>query len=151
MLSSVDFPLPDGPNRTTTSPSRMSRSTLFYVDVEPHAAKGQSMNEGIAEKYHGKPTRLEMALQGPMKDRVGMAGYMRRTAKGRALGSPESRLTGASANQGSQRWRVMMPRSGSSAKGVRAVTSNAGHVPPCRGHVWAARTDGGARGAAGVR
>jgi len=47
---------------------------LFYVDVEPHAAKGQGMIEGIAEKYHGKPTRLEMALQGPMKDRVGTEG-----------------------------------------------------------------------------
>jgi len=50
---------------------------LFYVDVEPHALKGQGMLEGIAEKYHGKPTRLEMALQGPMKDRVGTEGKVK--------------------------------------------------------------------------
>jgi hypothetical protein len=50
---------------------------LFYVDIEPHASKGQGMLEGIAEKYHGKPTRLEMALQGPMKDRVGTEGKVK--------------------------------------------------------------------------
>jgi hypothetical protein len=44
---------------------------LFLVDVEPHASKGQGLVEGIAEKYHGKPTLLEIALQGAMSDRIG--------------------------------------------------------------------------------
>ncbi len=44
---------------------------LFLVDVAPHAAKGQGLIEGIIEKYHGAPTRLETALRGPMADRVG--------------------------------------------------------------------------------
>ena len=44
---------------------------LFLVDVEPHASKGQGVVEGIAEKYHGKPTLLETALQGAMSDRIG--------------------------------------------------------------------------------
>jgi len=43
---------------------------LFLVDVAPHAARGQGMIEGIIEKYHGAPTRLETALRGPMADRV---------------------------------------------------------------------------------
>lgn len=50
---------------------------LFLVDVEPHAAKGQGLIEGIAEKYHGAPTRLETALLGPMADRVGPEGRER--------------------------------------------------------------------------
>jgi len=44
---------------------------LFLVDVEPHASKGQGVVEGIAEKYHGRPTLLETALQGAMSDRIG--------------------------------------------------------------------------------
>jgi hypothetical protein len=44
---------------------------LSLVDVEPHAAKGQGLIEGIAEKYHGAPTRLEVALRGAMADRIG--------------------------------------------------------------------------------
>lgn len=43
---------------------------LFLIDVAPHAAKGQGMIESIIEKYHGAPTRLELALRGPMADRV---------------------------------------------------------------------------------
>ncbi len=46
---------------------------LFLVDVAPHAARGQGMIEGIIEKYHGSPTRLEVALRGPMSDRVSTA------------------------------------------------------------------------------
>jgi hypothetical protein len=44
---------------------------LYFVDVEPHAASGQGLVAGIAEKYHGVPTRLEAALRGPMADRIG--------------------------------------------------------------------------------
>lgn len=44
---------------------------LFLVDVAPHQAKGQGLIEGIGEKYHGVPTRLEKALRGPMADRIG--------------------------------------------------------------------------------
>jgi hypothetical protein len=44
---------------------------LFLIDVAPHAAQGKGMIEGIAEKYHGAPTRLELALRGPMADRIG--------------------------------------------------------------------------------
>jgi len=47
---------------------------LFLVDVEPHTARGQGVIEGIAEKYHGAPTRLETALRGPMLDKVGPEG-----------------------------------------------------------------------------
>ena len=43
---------------------------LFLVDVAPHQAKGQGMIEGITEKYHGVPTRLERAIRGPMADRI---------------------------------------------------------------------------------
>jgi hypothetical protein len=50
---------------------------LFLVDVEPHAAKGQGLIEGIAEKYHGAPTKLEIALQGPMSDKIDPAGKAR--------------------------------------------------------------------------
>jgi hypothetical protein len=50
---------------------------LFLVDVEPHAAKGQGLIEGIAEKYHGAPTRLETALRGPMADKIDFAGRAR--------------------------------------------------------------------------
>lgn len=46
-------------------------SYLFLVDVEPHQAKGKGLIEGIAEKYHGVPTRLEAALQGQMSGRIG--------------------------------------------------------------------------------
>jgi hypothetical protein len=35
----------------------------------------------------------------------------------------------------------MMPQFGQLSKKVRAVTSNAGHVPPWRGHVWPAGTE----------
>jgi hypothetical protein len=44
---------------------------LFLTDVAPHAAQGKGMIEGIVEKYHGAPTRLELALRGPMTDRIG--------------------------------------------------------------------------------
>jgi hypothetical protein len=44
---------------------------LFLVDVAPHQAKGQGLIEGISEKYHGVPTRLEAALRGPMAARIG--------------------------------------------------------------------------------
>jgi hypothetical protein len=44
---------------------------LFFVEVEPHQAKGTGLIEGIAEKYHGVPTRLEVALLGPMSERIG--------------------------------------------------------------------------------
>jgi hypothetical protein len=44
---------------------------LYFVDVEPHAASGKGPVAGIAEKYHGVPTRLEAALRGPMADRIG--------------------------------------------------------------------------------
>jgi hypothetical protein len=46
-------------------------SYLFLVDVEPHASKGMGLVAGIAEKYHGSPSRLEAALRGPMADRIG--------------------------------------------------------------------------------
>ena len=35
--------------------------------------------------------------------------------------------------------------------GAVADVADAGHVPPSRGHVWPARTDGGARGVAAMR
>ena len=43
---------------------------LYYVDVEPHATAGDGLISGIADKYHGVPTRLETALRGPMADRA---------------------------------------------------------------------------------
>ena len=43
---------------------------LYYVDVEPHASAGEGVISGIADKYHGVPTRLETALRGPMADRA---------------------------------------------------------------------------------
>ena len=46
-------------------------SYLFLVDVAPHQAKGQGVIEGISEKYHGVPTRLEQALRGAMAERIG--------------------------------------------------------------------------------
>lgn len=47
-------------------------SLLYFVDIEPHKALGQSVVEGISQIYHGAPrgTRLEAALIGPMSDRL---------------------------------------------------------------------------------
>ena len=47
-------------------------SLLYFVDIEPHKALGQSMVEGISETYHGAPRgmRLEAALIGPMADKL---------------------------------------------------------------------------------
>jgi len=46
---------------------------LYFVDVEPHSGTGEGMIQGIADKYHGVPTRLEIALRGPMADRASIA------------------------------------------------------------------------------
>ena len=47
-------------------------SLLYFVDIEPHKALGQSVVEGISQIYHGAPrgTRLEAALLGPMSNRL---------------------------------------------------------------------------------
>jgi len=47
-------------------------SLLYFVDIEPHKALGQSVVEGISQQYHGAPrgTRLEAALMGPMSDKL---------------------------------------------------------------------------------
>jgi hypothetical protein len=49
-------------------------SLLYFVDIEPHKALGQSVVEGISQIYHGAPrgTRLEAALLGPMSDRLSL-------------------------------------------------------------------------------
>jgi hypothetical protein len=49
-------------------------SLLYFVDIEPHKALGQSVVEGISQKYHGAPrgSRLEAALLGPMSDRLSL-------------------------------------------------------------------------------
>jgi hypothetical protein len=49
-------------------------SLLYFVDIEPHKALGQSAVEGISQIYHGAPrgTRLEAALLGPMADRLSL-------------------------------------------------------------------------------
>jgi hypothetical protein len=49
-------------------------SLLYFVDIEPHKALGQSVVEGISQIYHGAPrgTRLEAALLGPMADRLSL-------------------------------------------------------------------------------
>ena len=47
-------------------------SLLYFVDIEPHKALGQSIVQGISQIYHGAPrgTRLEAALMGPMSNRL---------------------------------------------------------------------------------
>ncbi len=65
-------------------------SYLFLVDVAPHTAKGQGVIEGIAEKYHGAPTRLEVALRGPMADKINTADRQRIVSWIRAGAQPEA-------------------------------------------------------------
>jgi hypothetical protein len=47
-------------------------SLLYFVDIEPHKALGQSVVQGISQVYHGAPrgTRLRAALMGPMAGRL---------------------------------------------------------------------------------
>ena len=47
-------------------------SLLYFIDIEPHKALGQSVVEGISETYHGAPRgmRLEAALIGPMSNKL---------------------------------------------------------------------------------
>ena len=47
-------------------------SLLYFIQIEPHEALGESVVEGISQTYHGAPRgmRLEAALLGPMADKL---------------------------------------------------------------------------------
>src|SRR5690606_30159463 len=94
MRSSVDLPQPDGPTKTTNSPSAMSRSTPLMISTEPNLLRSPSsrrpamlvsLTGDVAQRADCSLECRELLESPPMRRRrfprgmedVGLAGHRR--------------------------------------------------------------------------